>query len=86
LNTPGVGDHVAEKKGRPWWRKLFAKATRDVVIFSTGIVGIVHEIFFANTDRPTLIILFGAMIGLPAFLHFDENRTKVDESRTKGVQ
>jgi hypothetical protein len=79
VNTPGVGDHVKsieQKRDRKWRRKL----TRDGVVFAIGVVGIIHEIFFSTTDRPTLIILFAAMIGLPAFLHIDERGRGDDET------
>jgi hypothetical protein len=49
------------------------------VIFGTGIIGIIHEIFFSTSDRPTLLILFAAMIGLPAFLRIDERGKGDDE-------
>lgn len=75
MNTPGVGDHAVVKKGRHRWQ---VRLSRDAVIFITGIVGIVHEIFFSEADRPYLVVLFAAMIGLPAFLRIDE-RGKVDD-------
>jgi predicted membrane channel-forming protein YqfA (hemolysin III family) len=50
------------------------------VIFGIGIIGILHEIFWSTSDRPTLIILFAAMIGLPAFLRIDE-RGRGDDDR-----
>jgi hypothetical protein len=77
VNTPGVGDHAQTKK-RKRIRKWHIRLSRDVVIFVIGIVGILHEIFLSVTDRPYLIILFGAMIGLPAFLRIDE-RGRVDD-------
>lgn len=77
MNTPGIGDHAKERarKVRKWHLRL----SRDVVIFGIGIVGIVHEIFWSNSDRPTLLILFAAMIGLPAFLRIDERGKGDDE-------
>lgn len=48
------------------------QVSRDTIIFLFGIAGIVYETIVSNGDRPTLLILFGAMIGLPAFLHGDE--------------
>lgn len=59
-----------ERQPRRWKLKL----TRDAVIFAVGVGGIIHETLFTQSDRPTLLILFAAMIGLPAFLRFDENR------------
>ena len=78
MNTPGIGDHIKpikRKRAHRWRLRL----TRDGAIFVTGIVGIIHEVFFTVTDRPYLIFLFGAMIGLPAFLHIDERGKGDDE-------
>jgi predicted membrane channel-forming protein YqfA (hemolysin III family) len=70
VNTPGVGDHARKRVGK--LRRWHLRLSRDVVIFGIGIIGILHEIFWSTSDRPTLIILFAAMIGLPAFLRIDE--------------
>ena len=48
---------------------------RDTVLFLAGLVGIAEETLAQHAERPTLLILFGAMVGLPAFLRADE-RTK----------
>jgi hypothetical protein len=50
------------------------KLTRDGVIFIFGLGGIIHETLFSHSERPTLLLLFGAMIGLPAFLRLDEKK------------
>lgn len=41
---------------------------RDVGLFLGGIAGVVHETILSHGERPTLLILFAAMMGLPAFL------------------
>lgn len=41
---------------------------RDVGLFLFGIAGVVHETVLSHGERPTLLILFAAMMGLPAFL------------------
>lgn len=41
---------------------------RDVVLFLGGLAGVVHETVLTQAERPTLLILFAAMMGLPAFL------------------
>lgn len=80
MNTPDVGDHAKlVKKKRKRNRKWHLRLSRDIVIFATGIVGILHEIFLSNSDRPYLLVLFGAMIGLPAFLHIDERGKGADD-------
>ena len=48
------------------------RLSRDTVLFIAGLVGIGNEATSQGTDRPTLLILFGAMVGLPAFLRSDE--------------
>lgn len=61
-------------------RRLRLRLTRDTVIFLTGLGGIVHETVISYSERPTLILLFGSMIGLPAFLRRDESRKKENPS------
>ena len=46
--------------------------TRDGVLFVVGMIGIAHETFVSKVDRPGLLVLFAAMVGLPAFLQKDE--------------
>lgn len=41
---------------------------RDVLLFCGGLAGVLHETILTSTERPTLLILFAAMMGLPAFL------------------
>lgn len=41
---------------------------RDILLFVLGALGVAHETLIAAVDRPTLLILFAAMMGLPAFL------------------
>jgi hypothetical protein len=51
---------------------------RDVGLFVGGVLGVAHETLLTKTDRPTLLILFAAMMGLPAFLRpNDESRTVI---------
>lgn len=47
--------------------------SRDIVLFIGGLIGVMHETAFAEIERPTLLILFAAMMGLPAFLQQDKN-------------
>jgi hypothetical protein len=50
--------------------------SRDGIMFLLGIAGIIYETIADNGDKPTLLVLFGAMIGLPAFLHADSSLQK----------
>jgi hypothetical protein len=45
---------------------------RDVVLFVGGLLGVLHETVGSHSERPTLLILFAAMMGLPAFLQKSE--------------
>lgn len=47
---------------------------RDIILFIAGMSGVAHETFTAHAERPTLLILFAAMMGLPAFLRTDEKK------------
>lgn len=57
------------------------RVTRDGILFLSGLIGIGYETVISQTDRPTLLLLFAAMIGLPAFLNKDE---KEQEKETQG--
>ena len=37
-----------------------------------GLLGLAHETLVGKTERPTLLLVFGAMMGLPFFLGKDE--------------
>lgn len=52
------------------------RVTRDGILFVTGLAGIIYETVINHGDNPTLLILFAAMCGLPAFLHADEFAAK----------
>ncbi len=41
---------------------------RNIVLFTGGLAGVGHETLLTHAERPTLLILFAAMMGLPAFL------------------
>jgi hypothetical protein len=41
---------------------------RDGILFFAGLAGVAHETVVLQIERPALLFLFGAMLGLPAFL------------------
>ena len=51
---------------RPPW-----PAVRDAILFMTGLAGIVYEAL-SGLERPTLLLLYAALVGLPSFLRADE--------------
>lgn len=54
-------------------RRHRGRLTRDGVLFAAGLAGVLHETLATNVDRPTLLVLFAGMMGLPAFLRRDEH-------------
>jgi hypothetical protein len=56
---------------------------RDVALFFGGLAGVFHETVLATGERPTLLILFAAMMGLPAFLRTDERKKDKDDDPEK---
>lgn len=59
----------------PGWPQL-----RDMILFFGGLGGVAHETFLASTDRPELLIVFAAMMGLPAFLQADQRISRRDDN------
>lgn len=51
------------------------------ILFVVGLLGVGHETLVAKTERPTLLLLFAAMVGLPAFLSRDEKIEKKKEDK-----
>lgn len=49
---------------------------RDAALFMGGMAGVFHETVLQTGERPTLLILFAAMMGLPAFLRADQLRSR----------
>jgi hypothetical protein len=56
--------------GTSWVRRV----TRDTVLFIGGLAGIAHETLLATSQRTELLLLFAAMVGLPAFLRADDRK------------
>ena len=44
---------------------------RDAALFIAGLLGVLHETVVADAERPALLVLFAAMLGLPAFFRTD---------------
>jgi hypothetical protein len=49
-------------------RRLYNAINRNTLLFTGGLLGVAHETLLQHAERPTLLILFAAMMGLPAFL------------------
>ena len=70
-----------DRRPRVSRRKYSGQALRDSIIFGVGIFGILYETIIEKVDRPTLVVLFAGMVGLPAFLRGDDffNDKREDE-------
>lgn len=44
------------------------------MLFVGGFFGVLYETVVEQVDRPALLAVFGGMLGLPVFLHRDQNR------------
>ena len=53
-------------------RTRWPRITRDAVLFTTGLALTINEAVFEKAERPTLLMLFAGMMGLPVFLRKDE--------------
>jgi len=53
---------------------------RDMILFFGGLAGVANEALFQNAERPTLLLLYAAMMGLPAFLRADDKNDKNGKS------
>lgn len=45
---------------------------REVALFLGGLLGILYETVLAPHPDPSLLLIFGAMLGLPIMLRKDE--------------
>ncbi len=73
-------------------RRLLSKLasrlfTRNSALFGGGLAGVAHETLLTHAERPTLLILFAAMMGLPAFLSSpDLDHRKIEEKRVQELE
>ena len=66
-----------------WRTRRLRQDVRDVILFSAGLLGVAHETLYAPEPRETLLVLFAAMMGLPAFLRLDEKPPEDDDEPPK---
>lgn len=62
---------------------------RNMFLFVAGMLGVAHETLLQHAERPTLLILFAAMMGLPAFLTSTEifpHDDKKDDKKEKKLE
>jgi len=57
------------------------RLTRDSVLFTLGAGGFIHEVFFGGSmERPFLLALCGALMGLPLVLRAEEQARRNGDS------
>lgn len=54
------------------WLPKDGKDARTWILFLGGMIGVAYETIVAQIDRPTLLVIFASMMGLPLFLKRDE--------------
>lgn len=60
------------------------KSVRDILLFFSGLSGVFYETVLSTSERPTLLLMFAAMMGLPAFLRTDEKPPP--DPREEGIE
>jgi hypothetical protein len=59
-------------------RRRRAPFTRDRVLFTSGLLLTANEALLRSGERPTLLFLFAAMMGLPVVMRSDDKRKQAD--------
>lgn len=57
---------------------------RTVVLFVGGMAGMAYQTVVEHADRPSLIVAFLTMLGLPIFLGKDESNAKAESVPREG--
>jgi hypothetical protein len=55
-------------------RRILRTDIRDAILFLGGLLGVMHETLVAAQPREVLLLVFAAMMGLPAFLRLPEDK------------
>lgn len=63
--------------------QFFVKIVRDMALFVLGAIGFVHELISTGSERPQILILTAAMMGLPVIIRGDEKRQEAKPSENK---
>lgn len=62
--------------------QFLVKIFRDAAIFILGAYAFIHELSRSGSERPQILIMSAAMMGLPLIIRGDEKR---HEGKTNGV-
>lgn len=63
---------MTTKHSRPWWTRI----TRDLILFTGGLVGVFHQTVISPEAQPALLGTFLLMMGLTVPLRADERRRR----------
>ncbi len=50
---------------------ILSRFTRDALMFTIGAIGFFHELIVSQAERPFILALSGALMGLPFVLSAD---------------
>mgnify|MGYP003405879622 CR=1 FL=1 len=53
---------------------FLVKIIRDLAIFALGGIAFIHELLRSGEERPQILIMSAAMMGLPLIIRGDEKR------------
>lgn len=53
--------------------------TINYVLFMPGAIGLIYQVFFSANNQPTLLMVFSAMVGVPAFLSAEASESRTIE-------
>lgn len=71
------------RKIDPHLVQFVVKIIRDLGIFVLGAYGFVHELLRSGAERPQILIMSAAMMGLPLIIRGDEKRQEVKSDDDK---
>lgn len=57
-------------------KRLIARYGTSISLRAFGLAGIAEEAIIQHGERPTLLLIFASMAGLPTFLSVDKTATK----------
>lgn len=64
-------------------RRHVIHVSRDAMLFSVGLVGVIYQTVATTTDRPYLLALYAGMMGLPVFLRLDSKDVSFPKPKKK---
>ena len=78
-----AGARPPRKPLDPHLVQFFVKVIRDLGIFILGAYGFIHELQRSGAERPQILIMSAAMMGLPLIIRGDEKRQEVKSNGSK---